>query len=444
MKRTICILLCLAFLACQPTPEVEYVVGKVPPKPEATAQTKSIEDTFDNEPAPTYYEDRIAVNKGALTEIRFVAALENMDVNICPIYPLTPVSFDAETVDRLIRAFAPDARISVGEGSMTLQDIEKEIAETLDHINNVDTMEFESEAAKEEYLREEQEYLSELQEAYRRMQNVTVEFVDAAALTARDKASFRLVDASGQTVAQGNTSCGIEPGDPRASFFGLQRKEATFIADPGPQDVAVLQPICEAFLQDAGIEGFTFCGVEPRGELSELIYTRSVGELPYAAAYGITALQWRDYDSGELFPEPAWMDESISFLCIGGRVSTISWLSKSDVGQPMQEMPVLPFSEMKQRIVNGLTFQWSMPLDEAQESQRIEISRIQLGMKRVPVYGSVGRYQLIPVCTVIGRFVQKYRSPQDNPQIILDANYEWYGQDNVLLVLNAIDGSIVG
>lgn len=438
MKRILALLFAMIFLcACQPTPEEEFVVGKVPIASANTENAKSAE------PAPTDYEETIPVDKGALTNIQFAATLENMEVRTCPIYPLTPVSFDAETVDRMIRAFAPDTRISIGSGKMTLKDVEKAIAETLNHINNVDTKEFESEAAKEQYLQEEQEFLSEMQQAYRDMQNVTVEFVDAAALTERDKVDFRLIDASDQTVALGRITCGIEAGDSRASVFKIERKEEDkdIPADLEMPDPFEVQTICETFLQSAGIEGFSFNEI---ASAREVVYTRSVGKLPYAAAYGITALQWRDYDDGELFAEPSWLDESIVFFCKEGLVANVSWQSKSYIGSAVQEVPILPFSDLKQKIVNGLTYQWSMPLNDTEQSHRIEISRIQIGMKRIPVYGAVRQYQLVPVCTVIGRFVQKYRSPEDNPEIILDANNEWFLEDSVLLVLNAIDGSIVG
>lgn len=439
MKRIIIVcLLCTLLLACVPTPEEEFIVGKAPI---ASAKT---ENAGDAEPIQTNYEETITVDKGALTEIQFAATLENMEVRTSPTYSLTPVSFDAETVDRLIRAFAPDTRISIGSGKMTIKDVEKAIAETLNHINNIDTKEFETEADKEQYLQEEQAFLAEMQQAYRDMQNVTVEFVDAAALTERDKVDFQLIDASDQTVALGKITCGIEAGDSRASLFTIERKEEDDKEIPGDlemPDPSEVQTICETFLQSAGIEDFTFNEI---ASAREVVYTRSVGKLPYAAAYGITSLQWRDYDDGELFVEPAWMDESIIFFCKKGRVASVTWMSKSTVGSAMQEVPILPFSDLKQKIVNGLTYQWSMPLNDTEQSHRIEISRIQIGMKRIPVYGAVRQYQLVPVCTVIGRFIQKYRSSEDNPEIILDANNEWYFENSVLLVLNAIDGSIVG
>ncbi len=443
MKRLFLIFLSLVLLlACVPTPEEDYIVGKTPIEPTKADAIQSAEPAADAEPAPSYYEESIPVDKGALTEIRFAAELENADVRTCAIYPLTPLSFDAETVERLIAAFAPETRISIGDGSMTLRDVEQAIVETLDHINNVDTKEFESEADKAQYLRDEQEFLDEMRQAYRDLENMTVEFVDAAALTARDKVDFRLVDASDRTVAQGKMTCGIEAGDPRASLFEICLTEENEI--PGDlewPDADAVCPICEAFLASAGVDGFAFNEI---ASSREVVYTRGAGSLPYAAAYGITVLQWRDYDDGELFPEPAWMDESITFFCKNGRVASMTWLSRSNVGPALKEVSVLPFSDLKQRIVNGLTYQWSMPLDEAEQSQRIEISRVQIGMKRVPVYGAVRQYQLVPVCTVIGRFVMRYRSPEDNPQLILDADNEWYDQENVLLVLNAIDGSIVG
>ena len=445
MKRIIILLLMTLLLACVPTPEEDYVVGKAPSGP--TAVGAATEKPATNTAlAQDYYEDYATVHKGSLSEIRFAATLEHTDVRSCPVYPLKPVSFDAETVERLISAFAPDTRISVGEGAMTLQDLEKAITETLNNINNIDAKVFESETDREEYLKEEQQELSELQETYRRVRDLPVGFVEASALIEQDKVDFRLIDASGITVARGKLTCGIEAGDPRSSKFSIVWliDDDAWI-DPGEQDEATLKPLCEDWLSRAGVDDFAFnCAEHSREQLTDLIYTRTFPTLPYSAAYGITPLQWRDYDDGALFTEPAWSDESIHFECKNGRVVRVDWVSKSEIGQAAQEVPVMPFPELCHRIVNGLTFQYSVSRDQEEQSHRIEISRIQLGMKRVPVYGSVGQYQLIPVCAVIGRFIIKYRAPEDAEQRILDQNMEWYEVEDVLLVLNAIDGSIVG
>lgn len=435
----------MLLLACVPTPEEDYVVGKAPSEP-AAGDPLATEFSLNDEPIQDFYEDCVAVNKGLLTEIRFAADLEHFDVDACPAYPLQPVSFDAETVERLISAFAPDTRISVGEGAMTLQDLEKAIAETLNNINNADAKTFESETDRQEYLMEEQQELSELQETYRRVQDLPVGFVEAAALVEQDKVDFRLIDAFGITVAKGKLTCGIEAGDPRSSKFSVVwLEDDDALPDPGEQDEATLKPLCEDWLSRAGVEGFAFnCAEHSREQLTDMIYTRTFPTLPYSVAYGITPLQWRDYDDGMLFTEPAWSDESIHFECKNGRVVRVDWVSRSEIGQAVQEVSVLPFSVLRQRLVNGLIFQYSIPHVQEEQSHRIEISRIQLGMKRVPVYGSVGQYQLIPVCTVIGRFIIKYRTAEDAKQRILDTNMEWYEGEDVLLVLNAIDGSIVG
>jgi hypothetical protein len=445
MKRFLIIVLLTLLLACVPTPEEDYLVGKAPSET-VILNTASMDVSADSTPAPTFCVNNVSVDKGSLSEIRFSATLEHMDTAVCPVYPLKPVSFDVETVERLISAFAPDTRISVGEGEMTLADIEAELAETIRHLNNVDTMTFDSEADKAQYLSEEQEILTELQEAYRRVRDLPVGFVEAAALVEQDKVDFRLIDASGITVAKGKLTCGIEAGDPRSSLFRIVRLTDDDAAlDPDEQNEAALKPICEDYLSRAGVDGFAFnCAEHRREQITDLFYTRTFPRLPYSVAYGITPLQWRDYDDGTLFTEPAWSDESIRFECKNGRVVRVDWVSKSEIGQAVREVSVLPFSDLFHRIVNGLTFQYSVPCDREEQSHRIEISRVQLGMKRVPVYGSVGQYQLIPACTVIGRFVIRYRAPEDAEQRILDQNMEWYEGEGVLLVLNAIDGSIVG
>lgn len=442
MKRMLVILLALVVLAaCVPTPEEEYVIGKTLDRSESSEAVPGADALRE---ALTSCQETVAIDKGALSKINFDAVLENMDVASAPIYPLTPVSFDAETVDRLVRALVPDARIAVGEGKMTLADIEQEIAATLNHINNVDTMTFESEADKAQYLAEEQEILSELQDAYRKAQGTQIAMTDAAALVTQEKVDFTLLDASDHAVAQGRITCGIEAGDPRSSLCHIWRTD-DLSPELGEQDAEALQPLCEAFLRSAGIDGFAFGGSERRGDqMRQMYYSRTFPDLPYSAAYGITSLQWRDFGIGELFTEPGWSDEAICLLCKNGRVISVDWCSKSEIGSAGRDVSILSFEELKPKIINGLTYQWSIPYDKWEQSHRIVISRVQIGYKRVPVYGATGQYQLIPTCTVIGGIVQKYQTTEDAGQRILDENLEWFEEECVLLVLNATDGSIVG
>lgn len=425
----------LLLCACVPTPEEEFVAAKTEPHP---IQTEAVQSSA----FPARCDKTFAIDKGLLTEIRYAAEIERPEYDSFPIVRVTPVSFDGKTVECILSAFAPDTRIVSGADS-TVTDIEAEIQETLDHIDNVDAKTFESEEAKEHYLAEERELLAELQEAYRNAQGTEPIEMDCAALAAQDRIDFSLIDGEGNTVARGRLVCGLETGDPRASKLQLQIPGAEPNAAEQSDDEQSLT-LCEAFLQAAGIQDFAFSQTEQQREIHTFVYTRTVEGMPYTNAYRVGNVQAEESFDESLRTEPYWLDESIRLICIGGRVASVEWCSKCDYASTAQNAAVLPFDEVLRKITNGLTFRYSTPVDEAEQSHRIVVESMQLGYKRVPVYQAVRAYQLIPVWSITGRTVQKYRDASDNSELILDANNEWTGSGTILLVVSAIDGSIVG
>ena len=446
MKKISFILLMVVFIcSCVPTPEEEFVVGKQPNRAEMITQnedTSLIKQELSNE---TLYEERVPINKGSLREIQFEARIKSINLSDCSIYRIIPVSFDETTIGQIINAFAPGARIALGDESFTVEDIKDSITHTMFQIDNIDTYEFESEEEKERFLEELKQDLKDLQEAYLKAQDVDIEFIRYEALTKFEKASFVLIDESGKTIAQGLLTCGIESGDPRSSVLSLNNLGPA-VAESEKTDSNQIISVCDAFLKKAGIEGFEFNQILTEADNSRIVYSRTVAGIPYSYAFEMTELQSLDYFEGSLFPEPYWLDESIQFTCRNNQVDGFTWYSKSECGSAIQDhVAFLQFDEAKEKIINGLAFQYSVPDDEREESHRIVISTVQLGYKRVPTYNAVGQYELIPAWTVMGRKIWKYRRAQDAPDLVLDQNNEWsYRFEGVLLVINAIDGSIIG
>ena len=185
---------------------------------------------------------------------------------------------------------------------------------------------------------------------------------------------------------------------------------------------------------------------QTQAEKQVYVFTRSIDDVPYSEAVDITWLQSRDYSDGAMSAEPFWLDESIRFTFCNTNLLSVSWYSKCEYGPSLRtNVPLMSIDVAKQRITNGLVFQYSIELTEGELSHRLIVDRVQLGYKRIPAANALREYELVPAWTIIGRTVPKYRSPSDAPDLILDANLESIPEDDsILLVVNAIDGSILG
>lgn len=449
MKKMVLLLLLLLagiLCSCVPTPEEEVVVGKLPSRTERMEQNAHKSVTEQELSSEAVYEECVPINKGFLREIQFEAKIKSVNLSDCSIYTITPTSFDETTIEQIIHAFAAGTRMALGDESFTIEDIQESIAHTLLQIDTIDAYEFESEAEKERFLEALRQDLKDLQSAYLKAQDAEIEFIRCEDITKLEKAPFMLIDDSGKTVAQGILTCGIELGDPRSSVLSLYYLGSDVNERAEEPDARQIASNCDVFLKTAGIEGFELNQILTEADNTRIVYTRTVAGIPYSYAFEMTELQSLDYFEGSLFPEPYWLDESIQFTCRNNQVDGLTWYSKSECGSAVRDhVAVLPFDEAKEKIVRGLTFQYSLPIDEMEESHRILISTVQFGYKRVPAYAAVGQYELIPAWTVIGKKIPKYRRAQDAPELVLDANNEWaHGFEDVLLVISAMDGSIIG
>lgn len=447
MKKKL-LIICILFLLCSciPTPVDIAVVGKDANKKENLNQNENeclSEQTLLDK---SMYEECVPINKGLLKEIVFETSIINGSLTDCSIYTIKPTTFEPETIEHVINAFAPGTHVVLGDATFTYEDIKQSIEQTLYQINNIDLFEFESEEDKTQFLEELHQDLKDLQKAYQKSKDTVIELVSLSELTKFEKVSFILLDDSERSVAQGLLTCGIELGDPRSSVLSLSYLNIDTSTLERTTDYERLITVCESYIKSAKIEGFEFNRVLTEGDSSRIVFTKTIAGIPYSYAFEMTELQSQDYFEGSLFSEPYWLDESIQFDCFGNQVTGVTWYSKSDYGSSIRDhITPLSFSEVKDKIINGLIFLYSLPIDEKEESHRIVISTLQLGYKRAPVYNAVGQYELIPVWTVIGKKIQKYHRSQDAPELVLDQNNEWsYPEENILLVISAIDGSIIG
>ena len=135
MKRTFCILLCLVFLACQPTPEVEYVKSKADGTLEqaifVVADTAAPESEATEPMTPTAQPVAVPMTETPWNEsFSVAAAMDRIDVTVdatvrCPADGTAPAASmrfgmpDEATVQTLIATFLGDGPLYLGDRTRT-------------------------------------------------------------------------------------------------------------------------------------------------------------------------------------------------------------------------------------------------------------------------------------------------------------------------------------
>jgi hypothetical protein len=439
MKRiAVFCLICAALIACQPTPETEYVVGRQDYETIPDGPTDDAPHALQAES----WAETVTPEKGCLTEIRIDVTIPALPAEAVPMIKATPVSFDAATVKAVSEYLVPNAALSLK--TVTKADLTQQIQESLAALDRADDMEFESDEARTHYKAELLQEIEELKALYAEADDEATEPVSYESLCARDKADFLLLDLSGITEAQCRLTCGIERGDPRSSKLHVTLTDyALDLSGEATTDDAVIRA-CEEVLAGMGITGYTFNHADAISEKRMFIFTKQISGIPYSRATDSTGLMHRE--SEELSAEPFWLDDSIRFTVAEGKLLAFDWLSKTEYGEKLRSsVPLLSVEQAKQRIINGLVYQYSVALTNGEASHRIQVTEVQFGYKRIPTSSGARDYAVVPAWTVMGMVIPKYASSADAPDLILNADNERQeNEEAVLLVLNAIDGNIIG
>lgn len=438
MKRVMILyLVFILIVACQPTPETEYVVSR---KDYTTYSGEASVPEPGGQSAKTWIET-VQPEKGCLKEIRVEVTFPEFPAGQVSVIRATPVSFDAETIRRISEYFVPNALLSLK--TVTKQDLVQEIRELLAELDGADTLEFESDEAKAHYKAELLQEIEDLKALYADADDGEAERISYESLCDHDKADFLLLDASEATEAQCRLTCGVERGDPRASMLSVTITDCELATEAMTETDTIRK--CSDMLIEMGIEGYAFNHAEALAEKKIYFFTRQINGIPYSRAIEMTALPLGDDEVTELSPELYWLDESIRFTVFENKLLGFSWLSKTEYGAPVRtDVPLMSVEQAKQRIINGLTFYYSIAVTKGELSHRIVISDIQFGYKRIPAASGVREYVLVPAWTVSGTVIPKYASSADAPDLILNAENECIDkEDAILLVINAIDGNII-
>ena len=450
MKRPVTLLialLCIAMLACQPTPKSDIVIG-LGARAIQPNEAYVLRDSLVSIPSH-WTAEPLALRDGSVI-ITVDAEISYPNLDKIAIPEVVPEAIDVQVLERLLGLFRDGVKIKLNPqdedftARATKSEIEQEIREATELLNIIDnaigTGKTEEQIVQ---MRAEQEkHIASLQEAYRTAPDDSeVQYPSCDDLLSLPLMQAELIDAGGKKFGEMQLqACGRDNDDKRQSQFYIS-------ADRG-------KPICSEPITsgaDAMCVGNELLG---RLGLSDEYVVVSVDEgwagiwvnlgryykgLSYCPLVS-PALQW---DSSFNLP---WHDETLR-LCVdrkteysdGLTLRAAGWYGRSRPVSDITENAVLfDFSNIQAQALQSLKNNYAW-LSAEIKNREIAINRISLGYRRVPIKDTKSRYMLIPVWTFQGVITETLI--QDDGSI-LDPSPRDFPQQ-VILILSALDGSVL-
>ena len=203
--------------------------------------------------------------------------------------------------------------------------------------------------------------------------------------------------------------------------------------------------------QDEVVDG----AIKTVGDLSHtLVYKRRIDGVPQD-----NIVSCIDQNIGADYRGAVPQQETISITLDDYGVCGFFWTPIEVIAQDTNNAALLPFDDIKSRIINQLKVQtmWDAQADAYEVndivSRRLEVNKLQLSYLLIEKQNDMDSYYLIPVWNVCGDMYYHYRDDYptgESNTYILDENFErnpWRMRDDdhvySLLTINAIDGSVI-
>ena len=456
MKRTICILLCLVFLACVPTPDEEYVVNKSEGTleqaihsepialPDATdgmgEDAPAVSPLYDRLGAPTHWTMEAETRAVPFANLTVLADAEVVlpNVSTVPVYASDGQTFSAAQLEAIASALFGDAERYMHENDWPKWEWKKRMQQQLDRIDEMKAHPEQYEGWFDEALAEEMQSLSYLSEHYESAPEDYAckpwngSFTDGfmVRIAEQNYAFFRTF--SGRIIVSRLVTESVIGGP-----FSMAKD-----AEPSPEADAA-RAVVDDFLQRAGLaDELTVVrtipdyarGSKGKGPVSgyEFILLPSYGGIvsgPYWTAHGSDTATQKAERQG-LYEMPDYDrsigPETVILLVEGGEVVYIDWSNHFERGTCENEnVSLLPFADIERAFLNAVFTAFF--LDEGDDTT-VKITRIELNMMRLKRKDVKNGYYFVPVWDFLG-----YNTSME------DAPPEHYLNSRV--TINAIDGT---
>ena len=448
--RSFLLLIILTCVACVPTPEEEYVINKAEAKPAISAQPNAVsEDAQRNLPDlfPSHWTEDYTPSRPNLTV--FVDA----DINAIGrayynIYRLTPTAFTPEQVNAFYFSTLGGAKAAAyqhdshGNNYPFIGQLDAEARELINSLNMSDE-ELIANGSDPDGIADARAYWQrELDEVKKRYPDaIEPDYIADFGAYAQNCDDFTegvlFSQDTSEEIGYFAFSSITSRDDMRDGMLSMQiweealkKPSAAFPNHTGKQEESI--ELGKTILKQLGLSDFALNRIDrdPGTGHFILYYTRTFDGIPYSSAIADTPISVMDGLSLSLLYEMYWRDEQLQLTTGDYGIKTCDWISPCVAGEAIRAEQALPFERIQELFRRDIGYVADYDATFGERTLMIKVDDIQLGYKRVPVKDHVGSYEVVPVWAFSGAY---YCSGNTT------AAYR-----GVLLVLNAIDGSIVG
>lgn len=444
MKKLIgCFLMAIivsTFCACQATPEKSIVVNKNDDKFEETIKATPAPSTQQIGDMNKWEEDYLIPNLNCFINAEIVVP----ETNVYPVYKVKKHLFDAASVNKLVRYLTKEAtgvrQTSLTKEELTAQLISAKRGMYVEDDNGVRWEPYEGQA--EEIAELEEQIKNADEETFEPITddvnaipfNLTYAMPSGARLHVEAKDNSVYVTADKYGLIQGESwlgDGGAIPGEPPGTTIEgvkISKEDAfdklnTLLFDLGINHYGITEA------QEARVV-FTYTSeIISKGWWFTL--TRNDGDIIpvdlYSTQYG-GALDFRSDDYTE-----RWRQDMIGVYFDETGVRSFSWNDPVEVIETLNEnVALLPFDEIKDRIKNTVKFAYSQSMQNGWLSGEhdMSIDKIVLTNVLIPIKDDLDHQMLAPVWLVYNTLYVEY-------------NGELVDEVKSVFAVNAIDGSSV-
>jgi hypothetical protein len=168
----------------------------------------------------------------------------------------------------------------------------------------------------------------------------------------------------------------------------------------------------------------------------------SLDQLGVGGASGSSSSSESDLQDAQ-YSEP-WGEESLFVYVNNNGIAELLWVNPEKVGKTVtQNVALLTFDQIEQKFANAMEYEGVFSNDVLLEHRTIHVTKISLGLARIPQKGHVGSYFLVPAWDLYGTMTDKETDKDQDPS--LNSNHEYVRNtlNTSYATINAIDGTII-
>lgn len=430
MKRLPVLLLSFVMLlACVPTPEEGFFTNKGDGSAERITDVSSGESGLGL--IPSEWSESLSVG---VADIQIQASVDVPDVPAIDVYSARMSGPRLDCIDRFLPLFvngpvcALPAQDEAGVPLKTKAEIEAEMKTVRDRIDSMDANHPEfTDAERSDYLAAQNAELDALAASYAAAPEASETVVaDLKQVFEKQRYAQVRLYANGDALLRGTVYLDADG----FTIEGL-RTDNRAVSDQPVSSVQIAKEAADRLIKELGLddEYAYVCSSEGVGGISAW-YGRVIHGVPFSRSINCNAEE--PYNTG-------FTQERIRFCFFRDEcaLSEISWSGSFEInGVETKNCSLLPFSEVEKSVCTALNTHLKWQPEEIRKTE-IEITCVSLGYRLIRKPNADKAYLIIPVWSVTGsaQNVIEINGTEISDPVKL--------QNDVILVLNAVDGSLI-